>query len=75
METAVFIGIGLVLGIAALPWRDRLGDKQLIIHYLMWACIWPMMVLGVAYGCAKHFIDGWRDYNMQRHAERMRNKQ
>lgn len=43
------LSIGLGLGAALKPWKAKLfPDEHIIIYFILWACLWPAMLLHLA---------------------------
>lgn len=55
--------IGLVIGVATLPWKHRLDPLDKTYMYVLgWTCFWPYFILLAIWHGFKVYREAWWDY-------------
>lgn len=75
MEYAIIAGIGVLFGIAALPWHKKISNEPIMYWLMMASGMWIVLIVALAWMAFTLFRDGWSKYALERHTERMRSKQ
>lgn len=60
----VCMAIGAVIGLATIPWKHRLFPTEGTATYiLLWALLWPFLVLWQMKALMGSYIKRWHEYN------------
>ncbi len=71
VPTAVMAGIGLALGVATLPWQQRLSmGEDRAVYLCGWIAVWPIMLAVGAWKAFAWWRRNWYDYLARREYER-----
>lgn len=63
-----YLAAGVLLGLAVLPWKQRLGSREGVLLWLLaWACFWPYLLLCVAWQGLKAYRAAWWAYTDRKH--------
>ena len=66
-------GFGALLGLATLPWANRIDQKcQPWLWVVAWACFWLFLVIFAAWKGIKAYRKAWWAYSDRRQAAKHR---
>lgn len=71
LVTACFAGIGIVSGLAILPWHEQIaGRGKEIQFFCCWVALWPLLLVYLAWEGLRMYVDHWGHYLARRQYER-----
>ena len=70
-----YIGFGLLIGLATLPWSDKPDIHQggLISWLAGWTVLWPFGLLFTARACFEAYLHAWHNFSGRRLGNKHRN--
>lgn len=71
---AVFSGIGLLIGLATLPWHQRQGGMSETEYLCMWTMFWFFLVFYLLADGLRIYARHWSDFMARRRYERSQAK-
>lgn len=72
---SVYIAVGFLIGILALPLESQKTNDSTLIKLLAFAAFWPYMLIGYAWIAVGVYIRKWRNYLDIQAAKRYRKNQ
>lgn len=61
-----YICAGVLLGVATLPWKDRLSNESMLMWFVTWACFWPYLTVLAAARTLLAYGRAWQTFIARR---------